>query len=152
MCPPVYHLPAIPSRRLCLRASAPCPLHRNVSQIQTGRGVCEYWGVDPADIDIMMGTFTKSFGAMGGYIAASEVWPAFASRLICTMGVPCCLRFRGWHCPLPPPTHTHAQTHTNHLCKAVSHRKLILVADHVVQSRGLVLSSCCVVLPFAFPS
>ena len=39
----------------------------------TGRGVCEYWGVDPADIDIMMGTFTKSFGAAGGYIAANQV-------------------------------------------------------------------------------
>ena len=39
----------------------------------TGRGVCEYWGVDPADIDIMMGTFTKSFGGCGGYIAADHV-------------------------------------------------------------------------------
>ena len=39
----------------------------------TGRGVCEYWGVDPADIDIMMGTFTKSFGSAGGYIAANHV-------------------------------------------------------------------------------
>jgi len=39
---------------------------------QTGRGVCEHFGVDPADVDIMMGTFTKSFGAMGGYIAASR--------------------------------------------------------------------------------
>ena len=29
----------------------------------TGRGVCEELGVDPADVDIMMGTFTKSFGA-----------------------------------------------------------------------------------------
>ena len=25
----------------------------------TGRGVCEYTGVDPNDIDILMGTFTK---------------------------------------------------------------------------------------------
>lgn len=38
----------------------------------TGRGICEYTGVDPADIDILMGTFTKSFGAMGGYIASSK--------------------------------------------------------------------------------
>ena len=38
-----------------------------------GRGVTEYFGVDPADVDIMMGTFTKSFGAAGGYIAASQV-------------------------------------------------------------------------------
>ena len=34
--------------------------------------MCEYTGVDTADIDIMMGTFTKSFGAMGGYIAGSQ--------------------------------------------------------------------------------
>jgi len=38
----------------------------------TGRGCTEYCGVDPQDIDIMMGTFTKSFGGMGGYIAASK--------------------------------------------------------------------------------
>ncbi|KAJ7379980.1 Serine palmitoyltransferase 2 [Desmophyllum pertusum] len=37
-----------------------------------GRGITDYFGVDPADIDIMMGTFTKSFGAAGGYIAASQ--------------------------------------------------------------------------------
>jgi serine palmitoyltransferase len=34
-----------------------------------GRGCCEHAGVDPADVDVLMGTFTKSFGAMGGYIA-----------------------------------------------------------------------------------
>ena len=38
----------------------------------TGRGLSEYTGVDPKDIDIMMGTFTKSFGGMGGYVAASK--------------------------------------------------------------------------------
>jgi serine palmitoyltransferase len=38
----------------------------------TGRGICEYAGVDPADVDVLMGTFTKSFGGMGGYIAASS--------------------------------------------------------------------------------
>lgn len=38
----------------------------------TGRGCAEYTGVDPADVDIMMGTFTKSFGGMGGYIAGDK--------------------------------------------------------------------------------
>lgn len=39
----------------------------------SGRGVAEYFGVDTKDIDIMMGTFTKSFGGAGGYIAAEPV-------------------------------------------------------------------------------
>ena len=38
----------------------------------TGRGLSEFTGTDTADIDIMMGTFTKSFGGMGGYIAADK--------------------------------------------------------------------------------
>lgn len=39
----------------------------------TGRGVVEHFGCDSRDVDIMMGTFTKSFGAAGGYIASSKV-------------------------------------------------------------------------------
>ena len=38
----------------------------------TGRGVCDLFGVDPNDVDILMGTFTKSFGAAGGYIACDK--------------------------------------------------------------------------------
>lgn len=34
-----------------------------------GGGVCEHFDVSPADVDVMMGTFTKSFGSCGGYIA-----------------------------------------------------------------------------------
>ncbi|RYG49823.1 aminotransferase class I/II-fold pyridoxal phosphate-dependent enzyme [archaeon] len=37
------------------RSALPCTVCRN-----------------PADVDILMGTFTKSFGAMGGYIAGSR--------------------------------------------------------------------------------
>jgi serine palmitoyltransferase len=37
-----------------------------------GRGVCDYYGVDPNDVDILMGTFTKSFGAAGGYLAGKK--------------------------------------------------------------------------------
>ena len=37
-----------------------------------GRGVCDYFGIDPAEVDLLMGTLTKSFGANGGYIAASK--------------------------------------------------------------------------------
>ena len=37
-----------------------------------GRGVCDYQGINTRDIDILMGTFTKSFGAIGGYIAGTN--------------------------------------------------------------------------------
>src|SRR5690606_34071363 len=37
-----------------------------------GRGVCDYFGIDPKEVDILMGTLTKSFGANGGYIAAEK--------------------------------------------------------------------------------
>ena len=37
-----------------------------------GRGVCDYFGIDTAEVDILMGTLTKSFGANGGYIAADR--------------------------------------------------------------------------------
>ncbi len=37
-----------------------------------GRGVVDYYGCDPRDVDILMGTFTKSFGSAGGYIAGSR--------------------------------------------------------------------------------
>ncbi|XP_045124687.1 serine palmitoyltransferase 2-like isoform X1 [Portunus trituberculatus] len=37
-----------------------------------GGGVVDYYGADPKDVDIHMGTFTKSFGAAGGYIAGSK--------------------------------------------------------------------------------
>lgn len=38
----------------------------------TGRGVSEFFGIDPGDVDVLMGTFTKSFGAAGGYIAGKK--------------------------------------------------------------------------------
>ena len=38
-----------------------------------GRGVVDYFGLDPSSIDILMGTFTKSFGSAGGYIGGSKV-------------------------------------------------------------------------------
>ncbi|EER06483.1 serine palmitoyltransferase, putative [Perkinsus marinus ATCC 50983] len=38
----------------------------------TGRGISELFDVDTSEIDIMMGTFTKSFGSNGGYIASTS--------------------------------------------------------------------------------
>jgi serine palmitoyltransferase len=37
-----------------------------------GRGVCDYFNIPPRSVDVLMGTFTKSFGAAGGYIAGSK--------------------------------------------------------------------------------
>ncbi|KAH9597424.1 Aminotransferase [Trypanosoma melophagium] len=39
---------------------------------RTGRGVTEHCGVDTKDVDILMGTFTKSFGSIGGYLAGDQ--------------------------------------------------------------------------------
>lgn len=38
-----------------------------------GRGVLDYYNCNARDIDVLMGTFTKSFGSAGGYIAGSKV-------------------------------------------------------------------------------
>lgn len=51
-----------------------------------GRGVTDYFNIHPGLIDILMGTFTKSFGASGGYIAGPKT-------LIDS------LRLRGHSCP-----------------------------------------------------
>ncbi len=37
-----------------------------------GKGVCDYFGINPSEVDILMGTLTKSFGANGGYIAGDK--------------------------------------------------------------------------------
>ncbi|MCX4854904.1 type I polyketide synthase [Streptomyces canus] len=36
----------------------------------TGRGIGEYFGIDRRDVDLWMGTLSKAFGSLGGYIAA----------------------------------------------------------------------------------
>ncbi|OWZ27446.1 serine palmitoyltransferase [Cryptococcus neoformans AD2-60a] len=69
-----------------------------------GRGVCDYFGIDPREVDVLMGTVTKSFGAAGGYIAgtkqlvdrlrirshatayAESVSPAVLTQIITSMG------------------------------------------------------------------
>jgi serine palmitoyltransferase len=39
---------------------------------KTGRGICEYSGVNFSEVDILMGTFTKSFAGFGGYVAGDK--------------------------------------------------------------------------------
>jgi 8-amino-7-oxononanoate synthase len=38
----------------------------------TGRGVCEYWGVNPHEVDLLMGTLSKSFASCGGFLGGSK--------------------------------------------------------------------------------
>jgi 7-keto-8-aminopelargonate synthetase-like enzyme len=38
----------------------------------TGRGIGEYFGVQRSDVDIWMGTLSKSFGSCGGYIGGGK--------------------------------------------------------------------------------
>lgn len=37
-----------------------------------GGGICDFKNIDYTEVDILMGTFSKSFGAVGGYIAGSK--------------------------------------------------------------------------------
>jgi len=63
---------------------------------KTGRGVCEHTGVDTSDIDILMGTFTKSFASAGGYITGTKEMinhlrkNAFGSLYSTSMSPACC--------------------------------------------------------------
>lgn len=49
---------------------------------ENGGGVVDFFKVNPHDVDILMGTFTKSFGSAGGYIAGSKVctWTIYKYR------------------------------------------------------------------------
>lgn len=38
----------------------------------SGRGISEHFGCDPRDVDVWMGTLSKSFASCGGYIAGNE--------------------------------------------------------------------------------
>ncbi len=39
---------------------------------KTGRGISEYFGINPRDVDLWMGTLSKSMASCGGYIAGSQ--------------------------------------------------------------------------------
>ena len=38
----------------------------------TGRGLCEHWNVNPKEVDLVMGTLSKSFASCGGFICGSQ--------------------------------------------------------------------------------
>jgi 8-amino-7-oxononanoate synthase len=39
---------------------------------KTGRGIAEHFGVDPRDVEIWMGTLSKTLGSFGGYITGAK--------------------------------------------------------------------------------
>ncbi len=39
---------------------------------RTGRGICEHFGVDPREVDILMGTLSKALGSCGGAISGNR--------------------------------------------------------------------------------
>jgi 7-keto-8-aminopelargonate synthetase-like enzyme len=41
---------------------------------KTGRGIGEHFNINPKDVEIWMGTLSKSFASCGGYIAGSELF------------------------------------------------------------------------------
>jgi 8-amino-7-oxononanoate synthase len=58
---------------------------------RTGRGVFEHFGVNPADVDIWMGTLSKTLSGCGGYIAGNrpliEILKYFASGFMFSVGM-----------------------------------------------------------------
>ena len=59
---------------------------------KTGHGVAEHFGVDPKEVDIWMGTMSKTLGSTGGYIAGSkeliEVLKTSAPGFVYSVGLP----------------------------------------------------------------
>jgi len=58
---------------------------------ELGRGLGEYFDVNPHDVDLWMGTLSKSFASCGGYIAGSrpvvEYLKYFASGFVYSVGI-----------------------------------------------------------------
>jgi 8-amino-7-oxononanoate synthase/acyl carrier protein len=57
-----------------------------------GRGVAEHFGVDPEDVDIWMGTLSKTYGSCGGYIAGNHALVEYlkytAPGFLFSVGIP----------------------------------------------------------------
>ena len=48
-----------------------------------GRGVVDYYNMNPKDVDILVGTFSKSFGAAGGYTAGKKIIEVMIKNWLC---------------------------------------------------------------------
>lgn len=58
----------------------------------TGGGVADYFDIDPKDVDLWMGTLSKTLGSTGGYIAGSraliEFLKSYAPGFVFSVGLP----------------------------------------------------------------
>ncbi|KAM6162943.1 serine palmitoyltransferase 3 [Rhynchocyon petersi] len=69
----IVHLPQIVALKKKYKAYLYIDEAHSIGSVgPTGRGVVDFFGMDPSDVDVLMGTFTKSFGASGGYIAGKK--------------------------------------------------------------------------------
>jgi serine palmitoyltransferase len=62
-----------------------------------GKGICDFSQVNPKDVDILMGTFTKSFGSVGGYVSGSKKLISYLrsqglSQFYCASASPVCVQ------------------------------------------------------------
>ncbi len=59
---------------------------------RTGRGIGEHFGINPRDVDLWMGTLSKTFGSCGGYIAGRrevvEYLKYTAPGFVYSVGIP----------------------------------------------------------------
>uniref|UniRef100_G1LQC5 serine C-palmitoyltransferase n=1 Tax=Ailuropoda melanoleuca TaxID=9646 RepID=G1LQC5_AILME len=70
----ILHLPQIVALKKKYKAYLYIDEAHSIGSVgPTGRGVVEFFGLDPRDVDVLMGTFTKSFGAAGGYVAGRKL-------------------------------------------------------------------------------
>ena len=51
--------------------------HATLAMGSTGAGAAEAMGVDPADVDVSIGTLSKAFGSHGGFAATSRAMKSF---------------------------------------------------------------------------
>ncbi|XP_055913717.1 serine palmitoyltransferase 2-like [Eupeodes corollae] len=61
--------------------------HSVVAMGPNGRGIVDYYGADPKDVDILMGKFKKSFGSAGGFIDGTKSCTTQTFRKVAVVGV-----------------------------------------------------------------
>eukprot|EP00727_Mastigamoeba_balamuthi_P006370 m51a1_g2353 putative serine C-palmitoyltransferase (952) ;mRNA; f:595168-598511 len=103
----------------------------------TGRGVCEYHGVDTRHVDVLMGTFTKSFSAVGGYVAAS-------ARVVSYLREHCPASITG--ASMSPPCAQQVVSVLEHLQSAEGQRLIRQLRENSILFRRRLTEAGCLLL------